>query len=761
MVPSHSSTPTPHISWGVQAAFVGLFTIFFLGIPYLLHVLHGDYYLFYRDDFQTEYMPAFHEIARLLKIGQFPLITDRLWDGGALLVNYKFGILNPVCLFLIWIISFIPDLGQAAALYVIAHYAIYSSGIYYLCKQLNYKTGPALVATSVAASSFWLLYWGGITWIAALVSLAWLPWGLATLVVVYRNPHWLPLGSLAVAMPLVSGWPTTTLSVMIIFVLIALGALQRCYLEIRASGYTTCKDVILRYLPFSSSSLRSSPPHYVTQDGWLEGRRLLLVCVCGVGGFLLAMPALLPLFFYISEESTRWVGLDTTWSVNLENLLTLNLPKLTILWNVFGKTEFVVLNYAYTGWFLTILFFSVEWKKLNRPTTKCFLILLAVFTALCMIPQFWQFRYNFRFLPFWHLALGLLAGWVLNQELRHVRLTWRGITLGLGVPFFLAFCHMPTYWYGNPSFPFFLAILVIMVAALQREGKTGHLVFVFGQVFFLFYALMIFRNDQLPLWPGPTQLAKQEASNGNEIFLYSMNPPVSSISQEEAGDAFFWNHIMYGNSGLFYGRTTINGYSNLLTRGFTKNFCFDYIGQSCPEISDKLMALDEMTHLPFLDLLKVQRVTSLDTYTHDFETASGTLWQKDTSSTSYTSFTRSSKLADLPGSISWIEHPMAITLVSQTAREESYTISNPGTDNQILFARAWYPGMSAELNGEKILLTPYRDLLPLLRLPQGTQGKLLLKYWPKGLTSGLILALCGLLASLILGFRFKDQPTIK
>lgn len=747
------------LSLGVQTFLVGVFAATFLAVPYFMHLLNGDPYLFFQDDIQTEYMPLFHEIARLLKAGQFPLITDRVWNGGALINEYQLGILNPICLLLIWIISYIPDLGQAVAVYVIFHYALYAAGIYYLCRQLNYKTVPALVSVSVGGSSLWLLYWGATTWLPALVSMAWFPWSFAALVVVYRHPRYFLLGSIMVAMPILAGWPVSVFSMLVIFSCIAAVVLCRCYKIMTSISLNSFNEAGFFYKACHVFKLFFCNQVIPSQtESMVNTRRLFLVGVCAACGLMMAMPALLPSFLYISKESTRVLGPDITWSTRLDNLLTINLPYFSALWNVYGHYQWVFVNYTYASWFFPVLLFSLPSKEFSRPTMLWFLFLVVLFAALSMAPQFWEFRWNFRFLPYWHLIVGLMCGWILSQEDIVSKWTFRGLLLGFGVPFFLSYCSSPGHWHGPSYFLPFLLLLTIMVLVLQYENHKEHFILLFGQIFFLFCIFTLSHNDNIPTWPVPTQIVAPVDESQNEIFLYSHDPLSSHFSKDVAGDDFFWDHIMYGNSGLYYGRTTINGYSPIYAKGFSRNFCFGHIGQSCKKLPDWLMTIDEVTHQPFIDLLKVERVTALKEFAEPFQKAAGPIWKQDNPlSSTYPSFVRASPLPPYPGSISWMQYPATLTLVSRTAQREEYSVDAVVQDNKILFARAWYMGMSAELNGQKLSLVPYRDLLPLVTLPAGSQGRLVLSYWPTGMTLGLILALCGGLLSLTAGAYFGGR----
>ena len=71
---------------------------------------------FLTDDYATYFMPGFSEIARLLGQGHFPLLTDRIWNGGALLQEYQYAVFNPVSMLLYVVLGQLDDLAPRGGL---------------------------------------------------------------------------------------------------------------------------------------------------------------------------------------------------------------------------------------------------------------------------------------------------------------------------------------------------------------------------------------------------------------------------------------------------------------------------------------------------------------------------------------------------------------------------------------------------------------------------------------------------------------------
>jgi hypothetical protein len=70
----------------------------------------------------------------------------------------------------------------------------------------------------------------------------------------------------------------------------------------------------------------------------------------------------------------------------------------------------------------------------------------------------------------------------------------------------------------------------------------------------------------------------------------------------------------------------------------------------------------------------------------------------------------------------------------------------------VVFARPWFPGYRASCNGQPVSVETLDLILPAVRLPAGTRGRLVLEYRPRSLVLGLWLAgATGFLAAGALG----------
>lgn len=140
--------------WGDAAAglLVGIGAASTAALPLL-----GNPYFYFADDFQTFFLPIFQEIARQLKSGHFPLMTDRTWYGGALLAEYQFAVFNPISLALYVVIDYFDRLDRAAAAYALFHISVLAGGIFTLCRGLRIGRPEAAVAALAGSTSMWVI----------------------------------------------------------------------------------------------------------------------------------------------------------------------------------------------------------------------------------------------------------------------------------------------------------------------------------------------------------------------------------------------------------------------------------------------------------------------------------------------------------------------------------------------------------------------------------------------------------------------------
>ncbi len=524
----------------------------------------------------------------------------------------------------------------------------------------------------------------------------------------------MPLAGIATALPLLGGWPFTTFSLPL---LIGLGLVTAV-------------------------------------AGGRDLRRLAPVAAAAVLGAGLAMPAILPTAAYMAESARSPVS--NLWRAELPGLLSFGFPSFATQWLSWdGQPRLIDTPFFYLGWFCPIVLAHVRWRAVTSWQGQVLLAVTLVFGILCMAPAAWYLRWAFRFLPVFHFGLALLTAWALGRA-EGETWSWGRTAVAVGGPFVLALLNAPALVSTHLAFLGGIALLVLLVRSAQRHGRSIGPVLLGGQAVILVVMILLHpSNDAIPRWQPPTsRLDTAAAPQPRELALFS---PLSGLEDRTAD---FWTELPAGNRGLQLGRSTVNGYSPVLIAGLYNAFCFNHIGATCPQLPAFLFAPDRVTGLPLLDLVKVGRVTAeRGAFADAFRAAAGAGWATEHVGSAAEVFVRSSALPAKPGSVSWSSPGIDLALVAANTRRETYdVVTTPGSPGgDVVLARPWYPGMVARLNGRELPLQAYRRMLPLIELPAGASGRLVIEYWPAGLSSGLIMAAASAAILIVLGLAARRR----
>ena len=647
---------------------------------------------YFNDDFQLYFAPMFTEIARLLGEGVFPLATDRSWNGGAIAGEFQYAIFNPFSLLLMFAFGHIADTALAAAAFAIAHYTVYCVGTFVLALSLGYTTRASVVTAVLAVSSGFLLYFSAVSWIPGVTSIAWAPWCLAALILVYRDPRCLALGSLATAMPLLCGWPFTVLG---LAVMIGVGLVAGLVVG-------------------------------------LPRGRLACVALSALLGAGLCLPAILPVAAYVAEGARSVAG-KVTWMADLPGLFAFGFPTYASRFSGLDLRQTIHAPICYVGWFLPLLLVNSGRRLVSDPRSVALTVAAVTFAAMSQLPAVWQFQWSMRHLPMLHFCLAMLGGWCLSTGADR---PWRVApsALALLAPAALAIVTTPELLFRHVLALACLAALTAAVILLQRRGRDGVPLLLASHVAILL-ALVAAQptNDLLPRWDLSTR--PKSAADGGDLVLALYRPGEAGFPARRA----FWDEIPVGNTGLFSGLRTINGYSPLLPKGLQDTFCQRYLCANEPDSIFRFLEPDALTGLPMIDLARVTRVIAQKGDLADtFERATAGRWTVAARRSESVEFRRAEPLTAAAGRIGWMSSPLDIRALGSDARRVTFEIGTaPAADVDVLFARPFRPGYRASLEGVPLRLVAHRGVFPMVRVPAGASGRLVVEDWPAGLTAGL------------------------
>jgi hypothetical protein len=674
--------------------------------------IHPGFFL--SDDYATQFMPVFREIARLVSSGQAPLITDRIWSGGALLQEYQYAVFNPVSLALDIAVGQTHDLALSAAIFSLVHIAILAGGAYFLARQVSCGRKQAVLVGVLAPLADQTFAWGAVNWIPALVSLAWLAWAWGLLILTARRRGFAPLAAIAVALTLLSGWPFADLA-------LALSLLA-------AAG-----------VPWS-------------RPGRLTGALPLAMAV--FAGLLLAAPAVIPLVFY--APSTGRHAIVSTWAANLPSLLGFGVPLFATQWSRVAQTaQFVAWPTAYVAWFAPIALVNADWKALwASPLIRVVVFAAALFGALAMAPGLSLFRWMFRLLPYYQLALLLLAARALTQsETSGRRWSLLRSLIVVDAEIWLAICQSPP----SGLIAAYLAIAICLSALAWlgarlagRPGPAWSMVVLGSSLACFALTLAWMSSGGYPRFPSrwsPPTAARPApapiAAGPTRLALFSWT------DESDPGPAF-WRTFRPGNTALQGPGVSILGYSPMISLGYSSWLCEGHFGADCDDIAMSIVRPTKLTNTSLIDLAGVDQVdVEKAADAAAFAARIGSGWRESRAPGGAWRFLRLSP----SGRVTWTT-PMTSAAVRQDgltriALDVSNEASTPGI---IVIARAWYPNWRATLNGRPVHAWPLAGVVLAVEAPPHASGRLEVSFWPAGLTAGLIAAALGCLLLALMAF---------
>jgi hypothetical protein len=669
---------------------------------------------FLTDDYATQFAPMFKEISRQLHAGDFPLLTDRLWNGGAILQEYQYAVLNPFSLALYYIIGPIKDSAAQAAIFSLFHIFVLASGAYCLMRELGGRVQYALLASVVAPTSGWLFYWGATNWIPALVSMAWLVWTWAFLLRAYRRPRWAPAAACGTALTLLSGWPFANLA-LLISVLVAAG--------------------------FLFDRRRQVGTNHVI--------RLLL---CLMAGALLAMPAILPLKLYLNY-TLRPFELGT-WASDLPSLIGVGLPFFSTKWTTFdGSIRQVFYPMIYVSWFIPVCVANLKRDDRQQSNIRALICMSIAFGTLSMLPGIWQFRWMFRLLPYYQFSLLALSVICLS---RGSAWATRTTLIVIAVEVWLAICQSPQFATAYLIIGACITLLSFRTIPFTSKGGA-HLPVILITTHIAIFLLVLLKtlDTGYPLYPNAWSPPENEYASGESARSPTRYAIFDPLTPKDPGQQY-WKAFGPGNTSLLRPGTSILGYSPFHINAFAQHFCFEHLGAAvCDRSVERVTTPQRPTGESLLDLMSVDEIAIQHSTDADkFRRATNGGWKEQRGAVGEWRFTRTAPR----GLITWTSPLTSAVPVSHSTRKIKISADNPSRNTgKIVVARAWYPGWRARLDGKPLSVTPLSGILVSVDIPAQSRGLVTLNFWPAGLTEGLILAFLGL--GLLIGLALSSGKT--
>jgi hypothetical protein len=684
---------------------------------FCLVLLWHDPLVFWNDDYELSILPVFADMARSWSDGHWPILSPYSWVCGNLAGEFQYGtfsfFVNAAVVF-IW--KFPLTFSQQAAALSITHLFVLAIGAFLLARDRRLSIALSIFVALVASLNGWIICWGATDWFGALGAFTWLPWAWwgAERALDPRRTKWRFLGPAPFVYLLVTGgFPYTVLMLLLLIAWL----LMKSLVQIRS---------VLSVLPM------------------LFGVAL---------GFGLSAPAWLAILDLVqgSARELQPASAHWQWLVPPAALPGLILPSWTVNWTDFSSrlvphtaTELacgLVAPLALIAGFI--------WRgRTLIPRIKWELILLLVVLLLCMIPTAGLFRWSFRWLPFFHLILAICGAEALRsfQDLPRPESAIPA-TAVLALVILTAIAISIFHTGGKYAFPFVwifigLAALWLLLEFLLRDpGFRQWAPTVITFLALLATYLCIPTNCGVPKYNFSQELLKPAPLDPARLYLsiypwaeltYCVGNKPQPVGQT----------LRPGSTSMWAGLHFINGYSPIRPAGVAREFATTIHGEINPDVGSYLLNSQagkdgELALLGVDGIVVAQELAITPQPDSEWEpvvaTDEGRVFHRRRSP-----FVRVRSVTSIDSRPNDQFVFATISQINDSRNSVGADVDVPNGDRPALFifSRPYFRGYEAWLGKQKLAVTSYRGLFPVIEVPAGTRGRLILTYRPYWLIWG-------------------------
>ena len=698
-----------------------------------LLLLWHDPLLFWNDDYELSVLPVFADVARSWSEGHLPILSPYSWVCGNLAGEFQYGtfsiFVNAAVIF-IW--KFPLTFPQQAAALSITHLFVLAAGAFLLARGRNFSAPLSIFVALIAALNGWIICWGATDWFGALGAFAWLPWAWWALEKSLRS------STFEAQRSTLNLQPASELSVGrsvlgVRRLLPALWPAPFVYLVITGGFPYTVLMLALLIAWLSIKAL-----------GQTKSLMSILPMLCGVAlGVGLAAPAWLALFDYVqgSARATTANAAHWQWIVPWKAVPGFILPAWTVNWADFS-TRYLPHSATELACGLVgpaALIAGFLWRpRLLIRRMKWELALLTLVLVLAMIPTAGVFRWSFRWLPLFHLVLAVCAAEVLRLRPRLATASTSLLLLIAGT-IAMSILDLAGQYGVGVSFVY-LQIAVVWVAAewflrtrKVREWSPAVVTF----AIFLATYFWIPPNCGVPKYNFGQKLSSSDPLDPQRLYL-SIYPPAEHTFRVEKKPGPVGQIARPGSTSMWAGLRFVNGYSPILAAGVAREFGFAIHGEIDPDMGNYLLADQSgvLEQLGVDGLIIAQEITtnpaSLD-------------WKLALSNDEARVFhrraaplprVRSINRIDSRPETEFVTAEISRILDSRNKVEADVDVPTGGAPALLEFARPYFRGYAGRIGNQRLSVTSYRGLIPLVEVPPGSHGRLILTYRPAWLIFG-------------------------
>ena len=718
-----------------------------LVVVFCLILLWHNPLVFWNDDYELSVLPVFADMARSWSEGHWPILSPYSWVCGNFAGEFQYGTFSVfvnAAVILIW--KFPLAFSQQAAALSIAHLFVLAIGAFLLARDRGLSVALSTFVALIASLNGWLICWGATDWFGALGAFTWLPWVWwgAERALDSRRTKWRWLWPAPFVYLLVTGgFPYTVLMLLLLIAWLACRA-------VASSGSGSIKTMWER------------PQGRVGGDTKVPPAFAVLPMLFGVAlGFGLSAPAWLALLDLVqgSARELQSAAAHWQWRVPPAALPGLILPSWTVNW-----TDFSSRNLPHTAAELACgsvapaaLVAALIWRpRLIVRQIKWELVLLLLVLLLSMTPTTGLFRWSFRWLPFFHLILAICAA----EALRLKPGSPTPATAALGLLVFIGVAALIFDTTGSHALPLSWILIGLTVIWLCFEFLLRSSEFrCWAPVPITFCALLatylcIPTNCGVPTYNFSQELLKPAPLDPQRLYL-SVYPWAELTYCRANKPEPVGQTQRPGSTSMWAGLRFINGYSPIRAAGVAREFETSIHGEINPDVGSHLLnnqaGRDGQLALMGVDGIVVAREV-------DIAPQPSSEWERVVSTEEGNVFHRRSapfsRIRSLTSIDSRPNEEFALATISRVDDSRNFVgadidVAAGGRSALLTFSRPYFRGYKARIGDQKLAITSYRGLFPILEVPAGIHGRLTVAYRPAWLLwGGGMAALCGLIVLL-------------
>ena len=384
-----------------------------------------------------------------------------------------------------------------------------------------------------------------------------------------------------------------------------------------------------------------------------------------------------------------------------------------------------------------------------------------------MTPTTGMFRWSFRWLPFFHLVLAICAAEALRLKLGSPT----PATAALGLVVLIGVVALIFHMAGGYALPLTWLLIGLGVVWLCFElllrGSEFRCWAPAGITFCALLAtyLCLPTNCGVPRYNFSQELLKPAPLNPQRLYL-SVYPWAeltycTANKPEPVGQT-----LRPGSTSMWAGLRFINGYSPIRPAGVAREFETSIHGEINPDVGAHLLndqaGRDGKLALMGVDgIVVAQEVELAPRPSSEWElivsTAEGTVFHRRSAPFSHV---RSVTSIDSRPNEEFVLATISLLNDSRNFVEANIDVPAGGRSALLTFSRPYFRGYRARLGDQKLAITSYRGLFPILEVPAGTHGRLTVVYRPAWLMwGGGLAAVCGLivLLGLVAAWRYSSR----